>query len=165
MEKWKTTSTPVNISVFRIKNYVDWNKISCGSCGENFSLKTFLFLKKGYSEGYTQVIYKLSTMLFTLSRIDLLHNNADSIMKCLILGYLFLDLFYSILDGGVVLTAEYDADCLQRGLGKSPHQIHGDLPRNRDAGASLVALKVGDRNIEMIRYNIKDQFGGYSLLL
>ena len=82
-------------------------------------------------------------------------------MKCLILGYLFLDLFYSILDGGVVLTAEYDADCLQRGLGKSPHQIHGDLPRNRDAGASLVALKVGDRNIEMIRYNIKDQFGGY----
>ena len=65
-------------------------------------------------------------------------------MKCLILGYLFLDLFYSILDGGVVLTAEYDADCLQRGLGKSPHQIHGDLPRNRDAGASLVALKVGE---------------------
>ena len=75
-----------------------------------------------------------------LYRIDLLLNNIDRIIKCLIGLQFILDLLDSVVYGSVILSSEQGADRLQGRVGERPAQIHDDLSRKDDLGIPLLSF-------------------------
>ena len=95
-----------------------------------------------------------------LVRIDFLADGSDGADRGIVALQLFFDLLHAVHDGGMVPAAHDVADLFQSGV-IFLAEVHGNLTGISDIGGAFVAVDIGGRNMEMLRYDLDNQLRSY----
>ena len=95
-----------------------------------------------------------------LVRIDFLADGSDGADRGIVALQLFFDFLHAVHDGGMVPAAHDVADLFQSGV-IFLAEVHGNLTGISDIGGAFVAVDIGGRNMEMLRYDLDNQLRSY----